>query len=242
VIEVIDLSKTYRSKKITIQALNQLSFTANDGEITALLGPNGAGKTTFLRILVGLEQANAGSIYVDNIKSDQQTARIAYLSEGCGLYARLTAYENIAYFGKLHNLDNQLILNRIALLSEALNLTALLHRKVSGFSLGERMRVAIARAMIHDPHTIVLDEPTNGLDLASTQKLRQYLKYLTTEQGGKKCILFSSHLMHEVEKLADKVVILTEGSVKMIGSVNQIMSQTQCADFEDAFMKVAFAS
>lgn len=241
-IEVIHVSKSYRSKNITIQALNQLSFTANDGEITALLGANGAGKTTFLRILVGLEQANSGNIYVDNITSDQQTARIAYLSEGCGLYARLTAYENIVYFGKLHGLDNLLISNRIQQLSEALNLTALLHRKVSGFSLGERMRVAIARSMIHDPHTIVLDEPTNGLDLASTQKLRQYLKFLTTEQGGKKCILFSSHMLHEVEKLADKVVILAEGSAKMIGTVDQLLSQTQGADFEDAFMKVAFSS
>lgn len=242
VIDVINISKTYRSNKITIQALNQLSFTANDGEITALLGPNGAGKTTFLRILVGLEQANSGNIYVDNIKSSQQTAGIAYLNEGCGLYARLTAYENIVYFGRLHGLESRLIEERIQLLTEALNLTTLMHRNVGSFSLGERMRVSIARSMIHDPHTIILDEPTNGLDLESTQNLRKFLKFLTTEQGGKKCILFSSHLMHEVEKLADKVVILALGSVRMIGSVNHILNQTKGKDFEDAFMKVAYAS
>lgn len=243
-IEVNALSKTFQSKqgnaKAVFKALDNVSFSANDGQITALLGPNGAGKTTLLRILSGLETANSGEITVNQISGMFARKQLAYLSDGCGLYQRLTAYENIAYFGELHGLSKAQIAQRIALLSPPLNLEPLLARKVAGFSQGERMRVAIARALIHDPQTIVLDEPTNGLDLASVRKLRTFLQHLASPQGGSKCILFSTHIMHEVEKIADQVVVIVKGQIKTIGTVAEISAQDAHADFEEAFVKLAF--
>lgn len=243
-INVSALSKTFQTKqdnrKTLFKALDNLSFSADDGQITALLGPNGAGKTTMLRILSGLETANAGAVTVNHLSGLPARKQLAYLSDGCGLYQRLTAYENISYFGELHGLSKSYIAQRIALLSPPLNLEPLLARKVAGFSQGERMRVAIARALIHDPQTIVLDEPTNGLDLASVRKLRIFLKYLASHQGGGKCILFSTHIMHEVEKIADKVVVIVKGQIKTIGTVAEISAQDAHADFEEAFVKLAF--
>lgn len=228
---------TQHQKKVTVNALSGLNFQALDGKITALLGPNGAGKTTFLRILSGLETADSGEILINDQQNIASRKSLAYLSDGCGLYPRLTAYENIAYYAELYGLNQHEIIQRIKFLSPHLALEALLPRKVDGFSQGERMRVAIARAVVHDPQTIVLDEPTNGLDLASVRRLRTFLKFLVSVEGGNKCVLFSTHIMHEVEKLADQVIILVKGEIKIIGSVQEIMHQVGETDFEEAFVK-----
>ena len=225
-------------KSVTVSALNNFNLAAPDGQITALLGPNGAGKTTFLRILAGLETADAGEVHINGLQNSASRQSLAYLSDGCGLYPRLTAYENIAYFAQLYGLSEQEVTARLLFLSPHLALEALLPRKVAGFSQGERMRVAIARAVVHDPQTIVLDEPTNGLDLASVRRLRGFLKFLISPQGGRKCVLFSTHIMHEVEKLADQVIVIVKGEVKVSGSVQEITELMGETDFEEAFVKL----
>jgi sodium transport system ATP-binding protein len=244
-IRVRQLSKRFtrktNSKNETVQALNNLTLEAKSGQITALLGPNGAGKTTFLRILAGLEHADSGTISFNHEPHHLAPTTFTYLSEHCGLYARLTAYENITYFGQIHGLSMAQINLRIVLLTPHLNLTPLLNGQVAKFSIGERMRVAIARAMIHDPKIIILDEPTNGLDLTSVRKLRAYLQYLASPEGGEKCILFSTHVMHEVEKLAQQVFIMANGQIKAAGKVVDIIKQTNAQDFEEAFVRLAFA-
>lgn len=234
------VSKTFYSgnKKnaARVDALSFVDLSARDGQITALLGPNGAGKTTFLRILAGLEKASGGEIKINGLDSFSARQQFAYLSDGCGLYPRLTAYENIAYFAELYGLSQSAVSSAIDRLTPHLDLAPLLERKVAGFSQGQRMRVAIARAMVHDPQTIVLDEPTNGLDLVSVRRLRTFLKFLVSKDGGNKCILFSTHIMHEVEKLADRVIVIAGGKIKTQGSVNDILTATQQHDFEEAFV------
>lgn len=236
------VSKTfYFGSKKNVAQLDALSFVdliAKDGQITALLGPNGAGKTTFLRILAGLEKASGGEIKVNGLDSFSARQQFAYLSDGCGLYPRLTAYENIAYFAELYGLSRAAVAASIERLTPHLDLAPLLKRKVAGFSQGQRMRVAIARAMVHDPQTIVLDEPTNGLDLVSVRRLRSFLKFLASAEGGNKCILFSTHIMHEVEKLADHVVIIASGKIRSQGTVAQIKAKANEQDFEEAFVKL----
>lgn len=234
------VSKTFYSgsKKnaARVDALSFVDLSAKDGQITALLGPNGAGKTTFLRILAGLEKASGGEIKINGLDSFSARQQFAYLSDGCGLYPRLTAYENIAYFAELYGLSQSAVSSAIDRLTPHLDLAPLLERKVVGFSQGQRMRVAIARAMVHDPQTIVLDEPTNGLDLVSVRRLRTFLKFLVSKEGGNKCILFSTHIMHEVEKLADRVIVIAGGKIKTQGSVKDILTATQQHDFEEAFV------
>lgn len=221
-----------------VDALSLVDLTALDGQITALLGPNGAGKTTFLRILAGLEKAGGGEIKINGLDRFAARQQFAYLSDGCGLYPRLTAYENITFFAELYGLSKKVADENIKRLTPYLDLAELLDRRVAGFSQGQRMRVAIARAIVHDPQTIVLDEPTNGLDLVSVRRLRAFLKYLASPQGGSKCILFSTHIMHEVEKLADQVVIIAHGKIKMSGTVAEIKASAKEQDFEEAFVKL----
>lgn len=236
------VSKTFYSgsKKnaARVDALSFVDLSANDGQITALLGPNGAGKTTFLRILAGLENASGGEIKINGLDCFSARQQFAYLSDGCGLYPRLTAYENIAYFAELYGLSQSAVSSAINRLTPHLDLAPLLARKVAGFSQGQRMRVAIARAMVHDPQTIVLDEPTNGLDLVSVRRLRTFLKFLVSKEGGNKCILFSTHIMHEVEKLADHVVIISNGKIRSQGNVAEIKAFAHEGDFEEAFVKL----
>lgn len=241
-IEISGLSKTFHLKngrtKESVKALNEIDLFIPDGKISALLGPNGAGKTTLLRMLSGLEYPDQGEVKIDGLQNKDSRKQLAFLSDGCGLYSRLSAYENIAYFGELYGLSKQEILDRVDFLSPHLALDELLTRKVSGFSQGQRMRVAIARALIHDPKTIVLDEPTNGLDLISVRRLRAFLRFLTSAIGGRKCILFSSHVMHEVERLADYIMVIVGGEIRLTGTVKSISSEMREHDFEEAFVKL----
>ena len=246
-INVTHLSKSFkpasRNKKASsIIALNDVSLEVANGEIKALLGPNGAGKTTFLRTITGLEPIQSGNVNIDGYSPTDNNLKqtIGFLSDGFGLYPRLTAYENIQYFANLHGIAQTMFKQRIALLDDALSLKPLLDQFASTLSLGQRIRVAIARTLIHDPQTLILDEPTNGLDLASVRKLRAFLKMLTTPEFGSKCILFSTHQMHEVKRLADNVAILVKGEIKVQGTVSDIIEQTQAQDFEDAFASVAY--
>jgi sodium transport system ATP-binding protein len=233
-----------RPASTLVQAVRHVDLVAPDGEITGLLGPNGAGKTTTLRMLAGLIVPDAGRILVDDIDVARHPgaalARMGVLSDARGLYPRLTARENILYFGRLHGMAPEAANARAERLAELLELKPLLDRRTEGFSQGERMKTALARALVHDPSHIVLDEPTNGLDVLATRALREALRRLRTPEGGGKCIVFSTHIMQEVERLCDSVVVVAGGRTVARGSVAQLLADTGQDDFEEAFVNLAF--
>ena len=229
-----------------VQAVRDLSFSAADGRITGLLGPNGAGKTTTLRMLAGLIRPDAGHMAVDGIdvtrRPREALARMGLLSDARGLYPRLSARENIVYFGRLQGMSTDAAHARAESLAQMLDCKPLLERRTDGFSQGERMKTALARALVHDPANIVLDEPTNGLDVLATRALRDSLRWLRTPEGGAKCIVFSTHIMQEVERLCDSVVVVSLGRTVASGTVDELLRQTGERDFEEAFVKLAFGA
>ena len=232
-----------RSERV-VDALAGLSFTARDGCITGLLGPNGAGKTTSLRIVAALVPPDAGRVQVDGLDVAQQPratlARMGVLSDARGLYPRLTARENIVYYGRLHGLAAADAARRADALARMLDMVALLDRRTEGFSQGERMKTALARALVHDPANIILDEPTNGLDVLATRALRDALRRLRDDQG--KCIVFSTHIMQEVERLCDHVVVVARGRAVAEGTVPELLQRTGQRDFEESFVRLAFGA
>jgi sodium transport system ATP-binding protein len=222
-----------------IEAVREVSFRAVDGEITGLLGPNGAGKSTTLRMLYGLLAPDGGSARIDGIDIRGETSaargRLGVLPHAPGLYGNLTARENIEYFGALHGLPRDLLRARAADLSAALGMEGFMDRRAKGFSQGQRVKVAVARALIHDPSNLVLDEPTNGLDVMAIRNVRDILRDLKS-QG--RCILFSSHVMQEVAALCDRVVILGHGRVLADGTLEELRARHGAASLEEAFLKV----
>src|SRR5439155_15254318 len=230
------VSKAF-GKHREIRAIEGATFRADDGHITGLLGPNGAGKTTVLRILSTLIKPDAGTASVDgyDVVTDRGKVRrrIGVLSDARGLYGRLTARENVRYYGRLHGMRGAALEKRIDDLLDELGLDSLADRRTQGFSHGERMKVAIARALVHDPAAILLDEPTNGLDIMSTRALRELLR---AQRAAGKCIVFSTHVMQEVAALCDTIVILSHGTVVAQGSTPGILSWTGQAALEDALL------
>jgi sodium transport system ATP-binding protein len=222
-----------------IRAVDGATFTAGDAAITGLLGPNGAGKTTLLRMLATLIPPDAGTASIDGLDIVRERARvrdrIGVLSDARGLYARLTARENVRYYGRLHGLGGTALEARIDALLGQLGLAALADRRTQGFSQGEKMKVAIARALVHDPATIMLDEPTSGLDVMSIRGLREQLFAL---RAAGKCILISTHVMQEVALLCDRIVILGHGRVQADGTGAELLARTGEASLEDAFVSL----
>jgi sodium transport system ATP-binding protein len=214
-----------------------VSFAAHDGEITGLLGPNGAGKTTTLRMLYTLMRPDAGRVLVDGLDAAQEPGavrrRLGVLPDARGLYKRLTARENVAYFGRLHGLDEAVIAAQTARLAAALGMDDFLDRRAEGYSQGQRTKTAIARALVHDPRNVLLDEPTNGLDVMTTRGLREFLRRLRAEG---RCVLFSSHVMQEVGALCDRVVVIARGRVVAQGTPEELRAQTGQVSLEDAFV------
>ena len=242
-IEARDLAKRFPSRDApgrTVEAVRHVSFVAPDGKITGLLGPNGAGKTTTLRMISTLVKPSAGRALVDNFDAVVDPlavrSRIGLLSDARGLYGRLTARENVAYFGELRGLTHDAIAAALARFSEWLDMGALLDRRVEGFSTGERMKVLLARALVHDPANVVLDEPTNGLDVMTTRSLRDLIRRL--REAGK-CVLFSSHVMQEVSALCDSIVIVGKGSVVASGTADELLAASGHGNLEDAFVHLA---
>ncbi len=227
----------------SVAAVRRVSFTAGDGAVTGLLGPNGAGKTTTLRMISTLVAPTAGAVRVDGIDARESPiavrSRIGVLSDARGLYARLTARENIAYYGDLRGLPRERTAQSIARLAGMLEFEEILDRRTEGFSQGERMKVAIARALVHDPPNVMLDEPTNGLDVMTTRSLREAVRRL--REAGK-CVLFSSHVMQEVAALCDEIVIVSHGEVVAAGTPAGIREAGGCADLEDAFVRLTGAA
>ena len=237
-IEVRDLRKSYRSRRGEVRAVDGVSFRAPDGVITGLLGPNGAGKTTTLRMLYTLVRPDSGSVCVDGIEVAREPGRvrsqIGVLPDARGLYKRLTARENIAYFGRLQGLEAGFIESQTARLVEALEMQDFIDRRAEGFSQGQRTKTAIARALVHDPPNVLLDEPTNGLDVMTTRAMRGFLRQLR-EQG--RCVLFSSHVMQEVAALCDRIVVIAHGRVVADGTPEELRAQTGMDSLEDAFVR-----
>ena len=227
-----------------VHAVRDVSFDAPNGRITGLLGPNGAGKTTTLRMLAALITPEAGTMRVDGIdvaaRPREVLARMGVLSDSRGPYPRLTARENIVYYGALHGMEREAADARAQDLARMFDMTALLDRRAAGFSQGERMKTALVRALVHDPANIVLDEPTNGLDVLATRALRDSLRWLRSPEGGSKCIVFSTHIMQEVERLCDHVVVVSHGRTVAGGTVRELAEQAGESDFEEAFVKLAF--
>ncbi|MFM8369208.1 MAG: ATP-binding cassette domain-containing protein [Chloroflexota bacterium] len=234
-INVQGLSKSFGN----VQAVKNVSFSAPDGQITGLLGPNGAGKSTTLRMLYTLLKPETGSAQIDGFdvreKPIEVQKRIGVLADARGLYPRLTSRENIRYYGKLHGLDGTALESQIDVLLTMLDMQSIADRKTEGFSTGEKLKVAIARTLVHNPQNILLDEPTNGLDVMSTRAMRQFILRLRDEG---KCVLFTSHIMQEVAALCDQIVIISQGSVSAHGSPDELRKQTGKENLEDAFVAV----
>ena len=232
-IVVENLSKKFGK----IIAVDGVSFSAPDGQITGLLGPNGAGKTTTLRVLYTLIRPDQGSASVDGFDTRRQTLevqrRIGALPDSQGLYQRLTARENIRYYGRLQGLKGESLEKQIDHLIRLLEMQDIEHRRTEGFSAGQRVKVAIARALVHQPNNVLLDEPTNGLDVMSTRNMRDFIRRLRDEG---KCVVFSSHIMQEVAALCDNIVIINRGQVAAQGSSQQIIEAAGKDNLEDAFV------
>jgi sodium transport system ATP-binding protein len=232
-IEVSGLRKSFGE----VTALKGVSFSAQNAKVTGLLGPNGAGKSTSLRILYGLLKPDTGWAKIDGLDVSLERlkaqARLGVLPDGHGLYARLTAREHMAFFGRLHGISPDVLEQRSDELIRMLDMQTIADRRTEGFSQGERMKVCLARALIHSPDNIVLDEPTNGLDVMTTRKVRELINEL--RQLGL-CVLFSSHIMHEVSRLCDEIVIIAEGQVVAQGVPDAIRESAGEENLEDAFV------
>ncbi len=223
----------------SVEAVKDVSFTARNGEITGLLGANGAGKSTCLRMIYGVIAPDSGHAAIDGIDVQGETsaarAKLGVLPHATGLYGNLTARENIAYFGSLQGLGPERIARRCEELAHSLEMLDFMDRRVKGFSQGQRIKTALARALVHEPENLVLDEPTNGLDVMAISKLREMLQGLRA-QG--RCILFSSHVMQEVAALCDRVVIIGSGLLLADDAPEAIRERTGSASLEQAFLRV----
>lgn len=239
-IEARHLSKAFAkkgSRKENIQAVVDVGFTAEDGRISGLLGPNGAGKSTTLRMLASLLRPDGGEARVDGFdivgQALQARRRIGFLPHNSGVYPRLTVRENVHYYAELCGLDAAQAATRTGQLIELLDMASFADRRTEGFSQGQRTKVGLARALVHNPSTLILDEPTSGLDVMATRNLRAILRRLKTEGH---CILVSSHVMQEVSMLCDHVAIISEGRIALADSVEGILRRTGQSDLEDAFV------
>ncbi len=234
-IEVTNLHKRFGA----VTAVEDVSFRAEDGVVTGLLGPNGAGKTTTLRMLYTLIRPDRGSVKVDGLEVAEHPVEVrralGVLPDARGLYPRLTAREHIHYVGELHGLSGAALDKRIDELVELLDMKDIADRRTEGFSQGERMKVALARALVHGPRNVLLDEPTNGLDVMSTRAVRTLIRRLR-EQGH--CVVFSSHVMQEVAALCDRIVVVARGRVVAEGSPDELRARTGKDSLEEAFVTV----
>jgi sodium transport system ATP-binding protein len=226
-----------------VQAVQGVSFVAQNGQVTGLLGPNGAGKTTTLRMIYALMRPDQGRILVDDVDAvaDPQgaQARLGVLPDVSGLYPRLTPREHIYYYGELHGLTGHELEARAEQLMQILDMNGIANRRTAGFSHGERTKVALARALVHNPGNVLLDEPTNGLDVMSTRAVRDIIRRLRDDG---RCVLFSSHVMQEVSALCDSIIVIARGGIAAIGTPDDLRTMTGHQNLEDAFVALSGAS
>lgn len=223
----------------SFQSVRDVSFSCGAGEVLGLLGPNGAGKTTTLRMLSTALKPDGGSVLIggqDVLKNPNEARkRIGFLSSSTGLYGRLTAYENVAYFGRLHGLAESVLQARIDEIFTLLDMHSFANRRAEQMSSGMKQRTAIARAVIHQPSLVVLDEPTTGLDIMTTQTVLEFIQRLKA-QGTP--VLFSTHHLDEVAALCDRVVVINQGSSVFSGSLQEFKALAHGDDLRSAFMAV----
>ncbi len=232
-IEVRGLAKSFGD----LQVVQDVSFVARDGEITGLIGPNGAGKTTMFRLICMVLRPNRGTTLIDGIDSQKDPLaarrRLGVLPDLRALYTRLTAREHLRYFGELHGIGRNELAARIEELVTTLRMEDFIDRRAKGFSRGQQMKVALGRALVHHPHNIMLDEPTNGLDVATSRAVRDLLRRMRAEG---RCILLTSHIMQEVAALADRIIVLAEGRIVLHGAPAELRRATGLDDLEEIFM------
>ena len=218
-------------------AVESVSFNAEDGQITGLLGPNGAGKSTTLRMLATLVRPDSGNAIIDGHSVTENVLQVrqhlGFMPHNAGIYPRLTTRENISYYAQLCGLNKKTTSNRVDELVDLLEMENFADRRTAGFSQGQKTKVALARALVHRPQTVLLDEPTNGLDVMATRGLRQIIRQLA--QAGH-CIVFSSHIMQEVAALCDEIAIISGGKIAMTGTLDTLLTTTGQSSLEDAFV------
>jgi sodium transport system ATP-binding protein len=231
-----DLRKSFGD----VVAVDGVSFAAEDGRITGLLGPNGAGKTTTIRMVSTLVKPDGGTAKIDGADvvsaPNDVRARIGVLPDARGLYPRLTARENLRYFGELQDLAGDELDTAVGALIDKLDMKSIADRRVHGFSQGERAKVAIARALIHSPKNVLLDEPTNGLDVMSTRAMREVIRDL---RGEGRAVVFSSHVMQEVSALSDSMVVIARGRIVASGTPDDLRALSGHENLEDAFVALS---
>ncbi len=234
-ITIQKLRKSFR----TVKALDGIDFTARDGEITGLIGPNGAGKTTALRILYTVMRPDQGTARVDGFDTVKDRwevqRRIGVLPDNRGLYPRLTAREHVHYFGRLHGMDGPALARRLDELTEVLDLADFIDRRARGFSKGQARKVALARAMVHEPQNLILDELTNGLDVGASRAVHDLLREW---RGQGHCVLFCSHIMQEVAAISDRIVVMSLGRIVAQGTADELLRQTGETTLENMFLAV----
>ena len=232
-IEVHDVRKKFGA----VQALGGVGFSARDGQITALLGPNGAGKTTLLRLLVGLLTRDTGTIRIDGVDPEQDPmavrTNIGFLTDQFGLYERMSTREYLVYFGELNGMTVAAANERVDEVSQLLVMDDILERRSKGFSQGQRIKVALARTLLHRPRHLLLDEPSRGLDVMSTRALRTALGALRAEGC---CVIMATHVMQEVTALCEDVIVIAGGQTVAQGSPDELCRRTGIANLEDAFV------
>ncbi len=238
-IEIKDLKKHY-GKNGEIKAVDGISFDCPDGQITGLLGPNGAGKTTTLRMIAALIKPMGGTVIVDghDVTTDAKKVRslLGVQSDMLGVYPRLTPREQFRYYGRFYGLKGTELGDRIQAVIKELTMEEIADRRAGGFSRGQRQKIVLGRALIHDPHNIIMDEPTTGLDVMAVRDTRQRIRDFR-EQG--RCVLFSTHYMDEAERLCDNIAIIVKGKIVAFGTPAKLMAQAQKDTLEDAFVELA---
>jgi len=222
-----------------VVAVDEVSFEAKDGAVTAVLGPNGAGKTTTLRMVTALVPPDRGQVLVDgqNVADDVIVVRrrIGALPHAHGLYPRLTSREHVRYFARLHGLSDAVADARANTLFGILEMGDIADRRTEGFSQGQKLKVALARALVHEPQNLVLDEPTAGLDVTGIRAMRVFLQ---SQKAAGRCVVFSTHVMQEVVAIADHVVIVAAGRVKAAGTIEALRAQAGHDDLEEVFSRL----
>jgi sodium transport system ATP-binding protein len=237
-IEVSNLSKTFPQKDGSVfYAVDNLSFSAKDGEIVCLLGVNGAGKTTTMRILSTVFRPTSGTAMINgyNILLQPQKVRenLGFLSGDTGLYNRLSGREFISYFGELYGLDKQQINTHINEMADLLDMKEFLDKKIDFLSSGMKQKVSIVRSIIHDPPVMIFDEPTSGLDILTARNIVSFIR--ECKRRGK-CVLFSTHIMREAERIADKIVLIHKGRLMAEGTLEELRDHTGQQDLDDVFV------
>jgi sodium transport system ATP-binding protein len=237
-IQTTQLTKHFTDKKRgTIRAVDGVDLDCRRGEIFGLLGLNGAGKTTTLRLLATILRPDSGSIRIDGTDAlthpEVVRSKIGFLTGSTGLYLRLTPREILSYFGHLAGMDTPSIKRRSDDLIERLGLSEFVDRRVDKLSSGQKQRTSIARTLIHDPPLLILDEPTIGLDVVTSRAIVEFIREART-QG--KCVLLSTHIMHEAAKLCDRIAILHSGRIRRVGSLAEFRAHYGRDDLDDIFV------